>query len=167
MAPNHSNTARSQTARATRQLRAMLTRDPAWVREAQRLRHDVFAAEYGASFGSSEPGIDADPFDPFCEHLMVVDHYNGQLVATTRLLHQDDAQAAGGFYSESEFDLSNLYTLPGKIVEMGRTCVHPDYQNGATMAVLWAGLAEYLKTLDIGFLIGCASIHIQDSGQRA
>ena len=157
----------ARLARASRRLKAMLSTEPAWIREAQKLRYDVFSEEYDSDLGATEPGIDADDYDAHCEHLLVIDENNDQLVATTRVLHQRNAQAAGGFYSAGEFRLEGLLQSQGTFAELGRTCVHPDYRNGATIAVLWSGVADYLLSRDVDYLIGCASISMADGGHKA
>jgi len=161
----------AQTARVQprqgRQLETLLTRDPKLVEAAQRLRYQVFSEEYGSDLGSSTPGIDADHFDSLCEHLMVRDTSTGALVATTRILHEQDAGGIAGLYSSGEFDLSRLSHLPGTLAELGRTCVHPDYRNGGTITMLWAAIAEYLASRNVNYLIGCASISMADGGMRA
>jgi putative hemolysin len=128
------------------------------VREAQRLRYQVFARELGAHLHTQLPGLDYDPFDPHCEHLLVRDNVTGQVVGCTRLLTDRQAQQAGGFYSQTEFDLSRILTLPGRFVEVGRTCIHPDYRNGTTIATLWTGLAGFIAEHGFDYFIGCPSI---------
>ncbi|MGB1478999.1 MAG: GNAT family N-acetyltransferase [Marinobacter salsuginis] len=160
----------TQTAKARRSARRLktdMTRCPKQVEAAQRLRYRVFSEEYGSDLGAQTPGIDADEFDTVCDHLIVTDLDSGDLVATTRILHQADAQAVGGFYSAGEFDLSALYKLPGTIAELGRTCVHPDYRNGATISLLWSAVAEYLVERGVDYMIGCASIGMSDGGLKA
>ncbi|MCG8518282.1 GNAT family N-acetyltransferase [Marinobacter xestospongiae] len=159
-----------QTARAprsARRLQTVITRQPELVEAAQRLRYDVFSKEYDSDLGSCTPGLDADQFDEWCDHLIVTDENTGHLVATTRILHRSSADQAGGFYSEGEFHLDNLYQLPGTVAELGRTCVHPDYRNGATISLLWASVAEYLVSHQVDYLIGCASIGMSDGGLKA
>lgn len=159
----------AQTARAvaSRRLLTQVTRDPHRVEQAQRLRYEVFSAEYDSDLGTSVPGLDADPFDPWCDHLMVTDTLTGELVATTRILRQDQTSHTGGFYSGNEFDLSRLLSRPGRLAELGRTCVHPDYRNGATIGLLWSTLAGWLTEHRIDRVIGCASISMSDGGLRA
>ena len=41
------------------------------VRQAQRLRFDVFAAEMGARLSTTLPGHDIEPFDAYCGHLLL------------------------------------------------------------------------------------------------
>lgn len=160
----------TQTARAPRpsqRLVTSMTREPELIEAAQRLRYSVFSEEYGSDLGAITPGIDADHFDAYCDHLIVTDSETGTLVATTRVLHQHDALSAGGFYSQGEFDLRCLEQTDGTLAELGRTCVHPDYRNGATISLLWAAVAEYLVTRKVDYLIGCASISMVDGGHKA
>ncbi|MES3040849.1 MAG: GNAT family N-acyltransferase [Pseudomonadota bacterium] len=137
--------------------------DAAEVVAAQRLRGETFSQEYGVQFGL-DGGLDCDDYDAFCDHLNVYDVANARLIATTRVLSAEQAQLVGGFYSGKEFDLSPLLQLSGRVLEVGRTCVHPDYRSGAAIAVLWSGLAEYLNRGGYSYLIGCASISLGDGG---
>ncbi|MGM0769270.1 MAG: GNAT family N-acetyltransferase [Pseudomonadota bacterium] len=155
------------TTRPARKLKAGISNHPATVEAAQRLRYRVFSEEYESDLGAATPGIDADEFDRHCDHLVVTDEATGELVATTRVLHQHKMAEAGGFYSEGEFELGAFRKLTGNIAELGRTCVHPDYRNGATITLLWASLAEYLVKHEVEYLIGCASISMADGGLKA
>ena len=151
---------------APRTLTADLARSPEAVRAAQRLRYAVFAGELGAKLHNWLPGLDHDRLDAFCQHLIVRDGF-GQVVGCTRILTADAARRAGGFYSEREFDLTPVLALPGRFMEIGRTCVHPDYRNGATISTLWSGLASFIAGHDVDYLIGCASIPLGENGLSA
>lgn len=133
------------------------------IHASQALRHRVFAGEMGAELKGSG-GLDEDRFDPYCHHLLVKENCSGRVIASTRLLLDEQARKAGGFYSESEFDMSALYDLPGRSMEVGRTCVAPDFRQGAAIAVLWSGLADFIKQFEIIHLFGCASIEMDDGG---
>lgn len=137
------------------------------VEEAQRLRYRIFAGELGARLPTRTPGIDHDIYDPYCEHLLVRDERSGEVVGTYRILSPQNARRIGGYYSENEFDLTRLQHLRGKLVEIGRSCVHPDYRSGATITLLWAGLARYMIEGGYEHLIGCASISMADGGHAA
>lgn len=63
-----------------------LAEDEAGVRAAQRLRHQVFAGETGAVLDTPVPGLDIDPLDAYCDHLLVRDESTGAVVGTYRLL---------------------------------------------------------------------------------
>ncbi len=138
------------------------------IREAQRLRWVVFAEEQGARILTPEPGFDIDPLDAFCRHIVVRDLRTGQVVACSRILYEEDADRAGGFYSESEFDLSAIRKAPGRTMEMGRTCVHPDYRKTVTIGLLWSGIAQFTAFREYARIIGCASIPMRpDAGASA
>ena len=121
----------------------------------------------GANLPGAELGLDIDRFDEFCDHLLVRDHGNSKVVGTYRILPPEQARAAGGYYSETEFDLSRLAHLRERMVEVGRSCVHPDYRDGATITQLWSGLADYIGKHNHEYLIGCASISMADGGHYA
>ncbi|MDP3438464.1 MAG: GNAT family N-acyltransferase [Azonexus sp.] len=134
--------------------------------EAQRLRYRIFAGEMGASLPSRIPGVDHDVFDPYCEHLVVRDTQSGEIVGTYRILSPENARQIG-YYSETEFDLTRLQHLRSRLVEIGRSCVHPDYRTGATITLLWSGLAQYMTERGYDYLMGCASISMADGGHAA
>jgi putative hemolysin len=134
------------------------------IRASQALRYRVFAGELGAQLEDSGEALDQDRFDPFCQHLLVKESTTGRVIASTRLLLGEQARRAGGFYSACEFDMDSLYDLPGRSVEVGRTCVDPGYRQGAAIAVLWSGLADFIRQFEIDHLFGCASIEMSDGG---
>lgn len=137
------------------------------IEEAQRLRYRIFAGELGARLQNRRPGVDHDIYDPYCEHLIVRDERTAEVVGTYRILPPQNARRLGGYYSENEFDLTRLQHLRPKLVEIGRSCVHPDYRGGATIALLWAGLARYMAEGGHEHLIGCASVSMADGGHAA
>ncbi len=131
-----------------------------------RLRYRVFVEEMGAQIAAGHGGLERDVFDPHCHHLMVRD-VSGAVVACTRVLTDTQSCLTGGFYSEQEFDLGSIHKLPGRVMEIGRTCVHPDWRRGGTIAALWAGLAQFMADNRFGYLVGCASIPMDDGGAAA
>ena len=135
--------------------------------ESQQLRYRIFAGELGAHIDGGAEGADCDSYDPWCRHLLVRDTRNGRLVACTRLLTDEMAPNAGGFYSSGEFDLAMLDALPGRVAEIGRTCVDAEYRNGSVIATLWQGIAAYVTTHGFDYLFGCASIGLEDGGAQA
>lgn len=143
-----------------------LVTDAEDILDAQRLRYRIFAGEMGAKLPNRVPGVDHDIYDPWCEHLVVRDDNSGEIVGTYRILSPVNARRIG-YYSENEFDLTRLQHLRPRLVEIGRSCVHPDYRSGATIALLWAGLARYMKENSYDYLMGCASISMADGGHAA
>ncbi|MEW2272611.1 GNAT family N-acetyltransferase [Streptomyces griseofuscus] len=144
-----------------------LARDEDGVRAAQRLRYDVFAGEMGAVLATPRPGHDIDAFDAHCDHLLVRDTATGQVVGTYRLLPPERAAAAGRLYSEGEFTIDALDTIRPGLVEVGRSCVHPDHRDGAVIGLIWAGIARYMTDRGHEWLAGCCSIPLADGGALA
>jgi len=141
--------------------------DDSEIREAQRLRYQVFAEEMGARLSSSCPGHDVDLYDPFCDHLLVRDLSSGEVVGTYRILTPDSATRVGSYYSEQEFDLTRLNFLRPRMAELGRSCVHPAHRSGGVIARLWIGLADYMTRYGYETIVGCASIGMADGGHAA
>ena len=128
---------------------------------AQRLRYRIFAEELGASLPDAGSGLDRDDYDEHCQHLLVRDLASGEVVACTRLLTDTAAHAAGGYYSQGEFELGRVLERPGRFVEVGRTCVAQGYRNGAVIATLWQGIGEVVNARRVDYLFGCASIALR------
>lgn len=148
-------------------LSVRLAASRAEVEDAQRLRFKVFAEEMGAAVQDPRSGLDGDEFDPYCDHLTVRDDDTMRVVGTYRILPPHQARRLGKLYSESEFDLARLAHLRPALIEVGRSCVHRDYRSGATILLLWAGLARYMKDGGYRHLIGCASAPLADGGRHA
>lgn len=155
-------------------LEVVWARDEGEVREAQRLRYAVFADEMGARLSppaGTPPGLDVDVFDPFCEHLLVRlatdDGEPGEVIGTYRVLTPAAARRVGGLYSETEFDLTRLRPLRSRMVELGRSCVHPDHRSGGAILALWGALAEFMVRNQLDTMVGCASISMRDGGHVA
>ena len=131
---------------------------------AFRLRYRVFVDELGGrgDLVDHEVQQERDEFDPFCDHLLLIDQRlkeGENVVGVYRLLSECGARQAGGFYSEREFDLSALKGTGQKLLELGRSCLHPDYRGGTGMYQLWSALADYVQRHHIEVLFGVASFH--------
>ncbi len=136
------------------------TRDKKEVREAQRLRFEVFNLEMKEGLKSSyERGLDIDDYDPLCEHLIVREPKNKQVVGTYRLLLGSEARSHFGFYSEKEFHLENIKKLRDEMLELGRSCARKDYRDKALIHAMWQAIADYVKRHRVRYLFGCASLH--------
>lgn len=145
------------------------------IKNAQRLRYQIFYDEMSArpDWKMRMTRRDIDAYDPVCDHLLVIDHDRAkgrQIIGTYRMLRQEVADRHMGFYSSGEYDLAPLVSEKfrqqigqGKqLLELGRSCVHPDYRANATIQLLWKGIAEYLKDHNIGYIFGCASFEGTD-----
>lgn len=129
---------------------------------AQSLRYQVFFEEMGAmaSEETKLSKIDADEFDRVCDHLLVVEHKeNGsyRVVGTYRLLRRSAMHKIGKFYTDSEFNIEGIKKYHGEIMEVGRSCVHPDFRNRSVMQLLWRGIGAYVSKYNVGLMFGCAS----------
>jgi putative hemolysin len=147
-------------------LEVRLARNAAEIAAAQEVRYRVFYDELGArpSGLQSTAGRDTDRFDEVCDHLLVLDISlpgpdHRRIVGTYRLLRQEIAVEAGGFYSEDEFELRKLVARhPGqRFLELGRSCVLPQYRSKRTIEALWQGIWVYINHYRIGVMTGCAS----------
>jgi putative hemolysin len=152
---------------SARRLSCDIAKNSAEIQEAQRIRYQVFGEEMGAKLPSAATGLDVDRFDIFCDHLLVRDQAENRVVGTYRILSPEQARRAGGYYSETEFDLSRLSHLRDAMAEVGRSCVDSNYRDGATISQLWSGLAEYIMKNGHEYLIGCASMSMSDGGHYA
>ncbi len=142
-----------------------IVKDGEAVRDAQRLRWGVFALEMGARLDSPEPGLDIDRYDAHASHVLVREGRGGRIVACLRAISQEGAMAAGGFYSQSEFEMGRLLAQPGRVLEVGRTCVSADRRDGATLSALWSGLAQHARATGAERLLGCASVSFDPETQ--
>ena len=134
------------------------------VREAQRLRHAVFAEEMGARLRQDIPGHDTDLFDDFCEHLLVRDGSHGPVIGTYRVLTPAQARRIGSTYTDLEFDLTRLRAYRERMVELGRSCVHREHRNGGVIMALWGALAHFMQRNRLDVMIGCASVPMLHEG---
>ena len=137
------------------------------VREAQRLRYEVFKREYGARFIGSAAGLDTDSFDPYCDHLIVRSKGTGEVVGTYRVLLPEQAHHIGRYYSQSEFFMTRIERQIPNLVELGRSCVDPEHRNGAVIMLLWSAIIRYMRHHNRRHLIGCASVSMRDGGTQA
>jgi len=141
---------------------------PAEIDAVQALRYRVFFEEMGArpSARMAATRRDADAFDDVADHLLVVDHAIGEgaeaVVGGYRLIRQEAAARLGRFYSADEYDISTMLAFPGRVLELGRSCVAREHRGRAAMQLLWRGIAAYVDLHQIGLMFGCASLHGTD-----
>ncbi len=136
---------------------------------AQRLRYSVFVTELGGDgdLVDHQAGLERDRFDPHFDHLILIDHDRDaqnldHVVGVYRLLRGDQAARLGRFYTDDEYDLAPLRATGRRLLELGRSCLHPEYRGGVAMLYLWNGLADYVRRHRIEILFGVASFHGTD-----
>jgi putative hemolysin len=139
-----------------------LAHDAVDLQAAQALRFEVFNLELDEGLAQSwDTGLDADPYDAQCEHLLVSDA-EGRVVGTYRMQTGQRARAGLGYYSEREFDFAPFEAARGQILELGRACIHRRHRNFAVLNLLWKGIATYAQRHGARYLLGCSSLTSQD-----
>ena len=143
-----------------------LATGPRDLRAAQHLRYQVFVRELGGAgpLVDHAAELERDEFDPYVDHLLLIDNRAdpatlADVVGVYRLLPPDRLALTGGYYCASEFDLTPLTASGRKLLELGRSCVHPDHRGGAGIYLLWQGLANYVLERGIEVMFGAASFH--------
>ncbi|HSF63352.1 MAG TPA: GNAT family N-acetyltransferase, partial [Paracoccaceae bacterium] len=144
------------------------------LRAAQRLRYQVFVEELGGDgpLVDHAARLERDAFDPVFDHLLLIDTRRDaaaleDVVGVYRLLPSDRLAPGDRFYSEDEYDLTALRGTGRKLLELGRSCVHPDHRGGTAMFHLWNALADYVLERGIEILFGVASFHGTDAAALA
>jgi len=146
-------------------LEVRLARNSSEIAAAQEIRFRVFYDELGASrrYVHVLEQRDSDRFDSLCDHLLVLDRSIGgpdhrQVVGTYRLLPQEPGGSAP-CYSDEEFGLSDLMARhPAKrFLELGRSCVLPEYRTKRIVELLWQGIWVYCLHHGVDVMTGCAS----------
>ena len=141
-----------------REYEVRLTRNKEERKQVRQLRYRVFVEEEGASATEEQRvlGEEYDSYDRNAEYMCVF--HNGRVVGTYRIIDRNAAEKMGGFYTETEFNLSKIKKYRGNIAEMSRACVAPEYrENALVMRMLWAGLGELIVRRKIGVIFGVAS----------
>lgn len=130
---------------------------------AQRLRYEVFNQEQKRGLRDADlGGIDSDEFDEYCLHLLVKDKASDKIIGTYRAQIGGIAVAAKGFYTSREFDIKGLDKIADRCLELGRSCVSPEYRNGAVIALLWNAISEMLGRSGMMYMLGCVSLETTD-----
>ena len=136
------------------------------VQACQRLRHLTFMELRGLQ-DPEGVGLDADEFDPLCRHMMVEDTRNGQLVCCFRMMPLESGSEISRSYSAKYYDLKALRDFPGKLVEMGRFCIHPSCKDPAVLRVAWTAMTQFVDDEGVELLFGCSSFYGVDAEEYA
>lgn len=133
------------------------------VKAAQRLRYEVFNQEQKRGLKDAAlGGIDVDEFDEYCLHLLVKEKNSDKIIGTYRAQMGETAIAAKGFYTSREFDIKGLDKIADRCLELGRSCVSPEYRHGAVIALLWNAISEILIRSGMTYMLGCVSLETTD-----
>ena len=148
----------------TNRMEVRLAIDESELRAAQKLRYQVFFEELNAkpSIEVAEQRRDFDKYDEFCDHLLLLDKTLGKgaeaIVGTYRLIIKNNAKKLGGFYSSGEFDIKLLENYSEDILELGRSCIAPNYRDRNCMNLMWRGVSNFVVERNITIMFGCASL---------
>ena len=118
---------------------------------------DVAAAQALRALAFGTDGPDCDQFDDICSHLLVHDSRSGTLVCCFRMLVLDGGGDVGRSYSAQFYGLSALEDFQGRMVEMGRFCIHPDWSDQDILRVAWGAMTAFVDDNNIEMLFGCSS----------
>jgi len=141
-----------------RDFEVRLTRNKEERKMVRQLRYDVFVTEEGASATEEQHELheEYDAFDKYADYMAVF--HEGKIVGAYRIIDKKAAEKMGGFYTETEFNISKIKKASDNIAEMSRACVAQEYrENALVMRLLWAGLSEYILRRKIAVLFGVAS----------
>jgi len=145
----------------TSSITVRLAKTPAEIEAAQILRYKVFYEEQAAKPTPQMALVkrDFDDFDPYADHLIVVDERDGtpNIVGTYRMLSRDVAEKYGRFYTSGEYNISLILKSGARVLELGRSCVLPQYRTRPVLQMLWQGIADYVLDREVEMLVGCAS----------
>jgi len=134
------------------------------LRKTLRLRYEVFNVEQGKGLPSAyQAGIDIDEYDEYCLQMIVVDKITNNPVGTYRVHLGLIAKNGRGFYSSTEYNIAGLDKIAAISIEVGRSCVLPEYRTGAAVSMLWAGLGKLLARSKLKYLFGCVSLEVNNS----
>lgn len=132
------------------------------LKKAFQLRYQVFHHEFKGVEKST--GWDIDEYDFLCDHLIIIDEKNFEVVGTYRL---NCSAFSSNFYSSREFNLDRILAQEGIKTELGRACIHRLYRRGVVISLLWKGISEYMRKSRSQILFGCASFQVRTPRQAA
>ncbi|UWQ80700.1 GNAT family N-acetyltransferase [Leisingera sp. S132] len=127
--------------------RARLAAGAADVAAAQALRTLCFRT------GSS----DNDTYDSLCSHVLVEENASGALVCCFRLLVLESGAGLVRSYSAQFYELAALQAFAGRMAELGRFCIHPDWQDADILRVAWGAMTGLVDGQGVEMLFGCSS----------
>ena len=116
------------------------------IKEAQALRKLCFDTD----------DDDSDAFDDVCTHILIRCLTTSTLVCCFRMLPVTGPEIAQS-YSAQYYELSALEAFEGKMVEMGRFCVHPEFRDPDILRVAWGAMTAYVDRHNVQMLFGCSS----------
>lgn len=127
--------------------RARLVQSPADLTVALSLRARTFRTD----------ASDKDDFDDACVHMLVEHVATAQPVCCYRLLLLEGGYQLPQSYSAQFYDLRRLEQFPGRMVELGRFCLNPNYRDPDILRLAWGALTAFVDQNQVQMLFGCTS----------
>jgi putative hemolysin len=144
--------------------RAKLAETPEDVLACQRLRYLAFIEARGLASAGQGDRVDEDEFDAQCRHMMVEETRTGQLVCCFRMLPLESGAEIARSYSAKWYELDRLKDYPGRLVEMGRFCIHPAHKHHpAILGAAWKAMTRYVDEQGVAMIFGCSSFYGVDA----
>lgn len=122
------------------------------LRAAQGLRYLSFRTRTGR-----ETGSDCDAFDSLCRHVLIEERESDQIVCCYRLLGLNSGAEINRSYSAQFYDLSALAGFDRPMIEMGRFCVHPQWNDPDVLRLAWGAMTTLVDQEGVELLFGCSS----------
>jgi len=115
------------------------------LRGAQQLRFEVFNLELGEGLAESyATGLDVDPFDEFCDHLIVEEIATSEVVGTYRMQTGQLAAANLGYYSENSISRRTNHFAAKRSSSVAPACmpttaisIYCTFSGGASRVMPW------------------------------
>jgi putative hemolysin len=127
--------------------------------------------EYGAIANRDNTDTHENAYDNTrdmdCHHLMVKLLKTDRIIAAASLLTRSNLSQGVRFATESKFDLHRIYALPGRIMEIRRTCIDTDYLNAQVVSTLWKGLASIIVMHRVDYIVASVAVSSTDGGRYA
>ena len=149
-------------------LETRLAESSSEIKEAQRIRFRVFCEEMSArkDLRSRLTGREEDGHDRACDHLLVFDIETTpkKVVGTQRFMVKTSSEPGSAFHSQNQFDFEALARQHPAMnfMELGRSCILPEYRNKRTMELMWHGTWAYALQNQVDVMVGCASFPTSD-----
>lgn len=128
---------------------------------AQRLR----TAAFHPGSPSEADRLDRDGFDALCQHILIEDLRDDALVGCFRIMDLPNGSAIADSYSAQFYDLSALSTFAGRMIEIGRFCIHPTRHDPDILRLAWAALTRHVDAQGTEMMFGCSSFRGTDPAQ--
>lgn len=135
--------------------RVRIAGGPEDLRACQALRHLCFVENAGHP--ARPGGLETDPHDAICTHLLVEEEGGGPPVCCFRLLPLASGAEIGRSYAARFYDLDLLSRRAEPMLELGRFCIRPGVPDPDVLRVAWGALARIVDGQGTGMLFGCSS----------